>query len=148
MSQSIRIACHKSIGLFEIKKLLVNFYKNSDIRIFELEDEFQIQGDIDSWYITMTQVIDLRDIAIEDFKEINGSTDEFKAKVEDYIFYYVRYNNFDIMKKMIKELLLNLKTLIDDFWLDNDYGVLIKRKDFLSRIENDEEWDWRTETPF
>ncbi len=142
MSQCIILICPKSLNQNNLFETITDILKPCDITTSVYPPEIQVHEINRNWYVIVEEMSD-RVGLIDDYKSNTLLNGIFRRNVDNYIFYWIRFNNFIIVNEMMCNLLKAFTNMIDDIWIDNDYGVVINGNDVLSILKQNINWDWR-----
>jgi hypothetical protein len=146
MPNVIRIICEKQITIEKIKDSLKKSIEYSNFKFLDGQNSYEFQIN-DEWYITInknyidfSKETDMTKLAYEELLEFDGANEYFKKYLENYIIITIGYNNYVIINNILKKLLSFFQNYNHDFWIDNDYGLIISYNDFYNYLKNDIDW--------
>jgi hypothetical protein len=99
------------------------------------------------WFIHLGEWIDRREHAEEDYRTNDDLDAEFREALGGRSFFPVRFNDYTVLRSLLPSLLRALPGRLDTYWIDNDYGVVLRADRFLAKLEGAPAWDWRTREP-
>ena len=114
--------------------------------IKQFEDQIEITTPQETW-IRVREMPDCDpEIAFDNKGEYisNQSLNAiFRNEIADLRMFVVRFNDLEITRGLLQHLMSEIINDRDIAWLDTDYGWVISARDFLARIAQDPNWDWR-----
>ena len=94
------------------------------------------------WYVTVSKVKDRTEF-IEDYDD-ESIDPTFRNVVEMKDFLTVYFNDLGRLKAFLLSLLEHSSVDAHDWWVDTDYGTILRGDGVVSSIRGDPDWDWRT----
>jgi hypothetical protein len=146
MSQSIILACAGACDLSTFADLLTPMAQARGATLARYDRELQIIGAEHSFYLMLTEMNDQDGIAL-DYESNEDLDEQFRREVLDLRFYSLRFNDFDLTRAVLLELVTKLGALGMDPWMDTDYGWVIRGAEMVATMNRDPLWDWRKPDP-
>lgn len=147
MSQSIVLIAPAGTTLTSLRGLLSDqpgcsiFQPTTGGEQLSIEDH----GDGGVSYLTIDDMLPAEEVA-EQYATNDELDEQFRREVGDKAFHLVTFNDFDLARRTLRRL-LSAAERARDFWIDNDYSVVIRGDVVLARLSEDPDWDWRSVLP-
>lgn len=146
MSQSVILACPSACDLATLATALERTARNIRATFQRGEGEIQLVGPHRRFYIAVSEMHDQDAVALE--YEANEDLDvQFRAEVLGLRFFLLRFNDWNVAKRTLLDVLEELASRGMNPWMDTDYGWVIRGADAAIRLRKDPEWDWRHPAP-
>lgn len=145
--QSIVLIAEEGLHLDRLRSLLPQEWKQhlianpADTRFVKLE------GPQHEWFIHILEAVEYRDLREDDYWTNDLLDLEFRESLGGNSFFSVSFSNYFVMRALLPSLLRVFEGRLEKYWIDNDYGVVIRADRFLAKLEGDSSWDWRTKNP-
>lgn len=84
-----------------------------------------------------------KNFALSNYIESDDLPQEFRDILVNSSFYLLSFNDLPLVKSVVVDLLSDKEIGVEDIWIDDDYGRIIRAKNFISNIVIFPDWDWR-----
>lgn len=125
--QSIILIGDNSLNLSTIKK----YYMNNCIKSYDVGNTRYVM-EFEDGYLAFNYILDIR----------NSYTEEELSVIpyEEISFISIEYRDINLVKQYFIETF----PLLENIWIDDDCNEICTLKQFVDKIKNDPEWDWRS----
>ena len=98
-------------------------------------DTFNQDGELRK-YVRMT-VEQLDEMILDTYVDHYSGSHDLSENLLNSSFIYVTYSHFSFLKIVVNRLLLIYGTMLNDFWLDDDYENILRGKEILNYLSRD-----------
>ena len=139
MSQSVVVIAPKRVRLSDV--LVAVASAGGGRPAFVDHDEQRAQFGGDTWCLTVARISSEYN-GLGDYDEWENVSDQLKERLDEVAYWSVRYNSMPHARAFLTSLLEGVESP-DDWWIDNDYGVVLRGSTFLGLLLDDVRFDWR-----
>jgi hypothetical protein len=83
------------------------------------------------------------DDAIDWYRGSEELDPDFQEALINSTFFTISFTDFSLVKSVVTEILGKLSGCLNQCWVDDDYGHILKGNIFLTNALNIANWDWR-----
>ena len=69
---------------------------------------------------------------------------DFRKDVAGLRFFSFRFNDISLMRRVLVCVMRQTVAHNEIGWIDTDYGWVVSAREFLHKVEQEPNWDWRT----
>jgi len=148
MSQSIVLIGPSGMTLESLHGLLAGEYGCSMVQPTPGSEQLHIEDHSSTGvsYLTIDELGPIEDVR-NDYATNDELDEQFRREVGDKAFHLVTFNDFDLARRVVRRLLSAVAQGARDYWIDNDYSVVIRGDVALAGMTEDPDWDWRRVLP-
>ncbi|WP_028777489.1 hypothetical protein [Shimazuella kribbensis] len=132
--QSIILIGDKDFGLKDIKKLS----HSGSIKTWDDPEEREYTVKYENGYIWYQQSAAITAELMNEYEE--GELIDIPIRLNQMNFILVAYKPIQILKKVFLDESWN-----KNIWIDNNHGLILSVEEFMEKIREKPDWDWRLE---
>lgn len=142
MGQVVTIVCPAAWNLTSFAKFLEGIAQDELATFSSYDDQLQVVAKDQRWHLILNEVADAQGAA-EEYESNEDLDERFRGDVGALHFFDVRFNNVDVVRRLIMAIAREAIGHGETAWIDTDYGWVISAADFLQKTDADPAWDWR-----
>lgn len=144
MPQGLGIIASRECTLSKIEDLLAGEWEVGHINRPSGNFDLHVQRDSESGleYASIGS-LDASDAASE-YGENDELPPDLRAVLGQRNYFSITFNDLGLLKQFLNTLLQGFLGELDLFWIDDDYGRIIRGSAFLDKMQRDPDWDWRS----
>ena len=130
--QSIILIGKKDFGLEDIKES----FQHGSIKTWDNLEEGEYSVADENGYVIFQQSADITAELMNEYEE--EELIDIPITLNEMNFILVSYKSISLLKKVFL-----VEPWNQNIWIDNDHGLILSLKEFIKKISEDSNWDWR-----